>query len=58
MECVRKFCYLGHIFGSCGGVKEADRASMKCVWAKFKELSSVLTAPRASYHIKGEICDL
>ena len=28
---------------------------MKCAWAKFKELSSILTAYGASYYIKAKI---
>ena len=28
---------------------------MRCAWAKFKELSPILTARGASYHIKGKI---
>ena len=28
---------------------------MRCAWAKFKELSSILMARGASYHIKGRI---
>ena len=28
---------------------------MKCAWAKFKELSPILTAHGTSYHIKGKI---
>ena len=34
---------------------DADRARIKCVWAKFKELSYILTACCASYHIEGDI---
>ena len=28
---------------------------MRCAWAKFKELSLILTARGASYHLKGKI---
>ena len=28
---------------------------MRCAWTKFKELSPILTAWGASYHIKGKI---
>ena len=31
------------------------RARVRCAWAKFKELSSILTVRGASYHIKGKI---
>ena len=40
-----KFCYLGDTLGAEGGV-EAARARVRCAWAKFKELSSVLTASK------------
>ena len=46
LECVPKFCYLGHTLGAkcVGGVEEAARARVRCAWAKFKELSPILTA--------------
>ena len=34
---------------------EAARARVRCAWAKFKELSLILAAHGASYHIKGKI---
>ena len=37
------------------GVVEAARARVRCAWAKFKELSPILTVRGASYHIKGRI---
>ena len=55
LECVPKFCYLGHTLGAGGGVEEAARARVRCAWAKFKELSPILTAQGASYSIKGKI---
>ena len=55
VECVPKFCYLGDTLGSGGGVVEAARARVRCAWAKFKELSPILTVRGASYHIKGRI---
>ena len=55
LECVPKFSYLGDTLGAGGGVEEAARARVRCAWAKFKELSSILTARGASYHIKGKI---
>ena len=55
LECVSKFCYLGDTLGAGGGVEEAARARVRCAWAKFKELSPILTAWGASYHIKGKI---
>ena len=36
-------------------MEEADRARVRCAWAKFKELSPILTARGPSYHIKGKI---
>ena len=55
VECVSKFCYLGDTLGSGGGVGEAARARVRCAWAKFKELSPILTVRGASYRIKGRI---
>ena len=55
LECVPKFCYLGDTLGAGGGADEAARARVRCAWAKFKELSPILTAHGASYHIKGKI---
>ena len=54
LECVPKFCYLGDTLGA-GGVGEVARARVRCAWAKFKELSPILTAQGASYHMKGKI---
>ena len=48
LECVPKFCYLGNTLGAGGGVGEAARARVRCAWAKFKELSPILTARGAS----------
>ena len=55
LECVPKFCYLGDTLGAGGGADEAARARERCDWAKFKELSPILTARGASYHMEGEI---
>ena len=54
LECVPKFCYLGDTLGA-WGVGEAARARVRCTWAKFKELCSILAARDASYHITGKI---
>ena len=43
LECVPKFCNLGDTLGAGGGVGEAARARVRCAWAKFKELSPILT---------------
>ena len=48
-ECIPNFCYLGYTLGVGGGVKKAARARVRCAWAKFKELSPILTARGASY---------
>ena len=37
--------------GAGGGMEEAARARVRCAWAKFKELSSILTVCGASYYI-------
>ena len=55
LECIPKFCYLGNTLGEGGCVEEAARARVRCAWAKFEELSPILTARGASYHIKGKI---
>ena len=52
LECVPKFCYLGDTLGAGGGAEEAARARAS---AKFKEISSNLTARGESYRIKGKI---
>ena len=55
LECVPKFCYLGDTLGAGGGLEEVARARVRCAWAKFKELSPILIARSAPYHIKGNI---
>ena len=55
LECVPKFCYLGHILGAGGGVEETASTRVRCAWAKFKELSPILVARGTLYHIKGKI---
>ena len=40
--------------GSTGGAEEASRARVRCAWAKFRELSPLLTASGASLKIKGK----
>ena len=39
--------------GSGGGVVEAARARVRYAWAKFNELSPILTVRGASYRVKG-----
>ena len=55
LECVPKFCYLGDTLGAGGGTNETARARVRCDWAKFKKLSSILAVRGTSYHMKGEI---
>ena len=55
LECVSKFCYSGNTLRAGEGVEEAARARVRFAWAKFKELSPILTARGASYRIKGKI---
>ena len=52
--CVQIF-YLEDTLGSGEGVVEAAGARVRCAWAKFKELSPILTVRGASYRIKGRI---
>ena len=56
LECVPKFCYMGDTLGAGGGVEKATRTRVRCAWAKFKELSPIMTAWGASYRIKGKTC--
>lgn len=55
VECVDKFCYLGDTLGSGGGAEDASRARVRCAWAKFQELSPILTARGASLKVKGKL---
>lgn len=55
VECVSKFCYLGDMLGSGGGAEEASRARVRCAWAKFRELSPILTERGASLKVKGKL---
>ena len=55
LELVDKFCYLGDMLGSGGGVEEASRMRVRCAWAKFKEHSQLLTKRGVSLKIKGKI---
>ena len=41
--------------GAGGDMEEAARARARCDWAKFKQLSPILTAQGASYRMKGKI---
>ena len=46
-------CYLGDMIDSVGGAEDASSMRVKCAWGKFRELSSILTASRAS--LKGKV---
>ena len=50
--------YLGDTLGAEEGVEEPARARVRCAWAKFKELSPILTAYDESYHTNGNWKDL
>ena len=43
IEVVDKFCYLGDIISSGGGVEETSQIRVRCAWAKFRVLSQILT---------------
>ena len=55
LECVDKFCYLGDMIGSGGGAEDAPSMRVKCAWGKFRELSPILMARRASLKLKGNV---
>ena len=55
LECVDKFCYFGDMIGSGDGAEVASRMRVKCAWGKFRELSHILTARRASLKLKGKV---
>ena len=55
LECVEKFCYLGDMIGSEGVAEEASRTRVKCAWGKYRLLSPILTARRASLKLKGKV---
>jgi hypothetical protein len=55
LECVDKFRYLGDTIGAGGGAEEASRARVRSAWAKFKELTPVLTSRGASLKVKGKV---
>src|SRR6266568_4244113 len=54
-EMMDRFCYLGDMIGAGGGVEEAIRARVRCAWAKFRELSPILTTKGASLKVKGKV---
>jgi len=43
LECVGKFCYLGDVVGAGGVAEDASRARVRSAWAKFRELTPILT---------------
>ena len=54
VDCVDKFCYLGDMISSGGGAEDASSMRVKCAWGKFRELSPILTARRASLKLNGK----
>jgi len=56
LECVDKFCYYEDLIDAGGGAEEASRAStVRCAWAKFRELAPVLTSKGASLKGQGKV---
>jgi hypothetical protein len=55
LECVDTFCYLGDTLGRGGGVEDAVRTRVRCAWAKFRELSPLLTVRGVPLRLKGKI---
>jgi hypothetical protein len=55
LECVSKFCYLGDMIAGSGGAEEASIARVRCAWAKFRELSGILTRRGASLKLNKDI---
>lgn len=55
VECVDKFSYLGDMIGAGGGAVDASRTRVRCAWAKFRELSPILTTRGASLKVKGKL---
>jgi len=55
LECVDKFCYLENLIGAGEGSEETSRARVRCAWAKFRELTPVLTLRGASLKLKGKV---
>ena len=51
IEVVDKFCYLGDMIGSGGGVEEASQTRVRCAW----ELSQIVTKRGVSLKIKGKL---
>src|SRR5208282_4882748 len=43
------------MIGSGGGAEDASSMRVKRAWGKFRELSSILTARRASLKLKGKV---
>src|SRR5271166_3171410 len=43
------------MIGSGGGAEDASSMRVKCAWGKFRELSPILTARRASLKLKGNV---
>ena len=55
IDVVDKFCYLGDMIGSGSGVEETSQTRVRCAWAKFRELSQILTKRGVTLKIKGKL---
>ena len=55
LEYVDKYCYLGDMLGAGGGVEEATKARVRCLWAKFRKLALILTVRGAPLAVKGRV---
>ena len=55
VESVDRFCYLGNMLNSGGGVESASIMRVRCAWAKFRELSSFLTQKEVSLKLKDRV---
>ena len=54
MENVDRFCYLGDMLNSGGGIESATIMRVQCAWSKFRELSGLLTR-REVLKLKGKV---
>ena len=55
VECVDRFCYLGDMLNGGGGAESASVTRIRCAWAKFRELSGLLTKKEVSLRMKGRV---
>jgi len=38
-----------------GRAEDGSRARVRCAWANFRELATILTSKRASFNVKGKV---